>query len=123
MYKSKYISKIKGGCEETNKRESYVDVCFDFWNEIAPKDRKIVGKRIDNFLKRIKIAEGSEYSLSIPNEYINSLFAYSGYANKKIIGLGFSFNISSEGSLEDKIDFNAIDRFILTGKEPANKNN
>ncbi len=102
MYKAKYKYKLKFDSDGKRKERSSLDTKFNFWNEIIPKDRPIIKKRIKDFTER-------KYT-----HFVHALaYAY------KIRHLGFHLNIWADRHMgsEDMADFDRISSYILTGKE------
>lgn len=103
--------------------ESTLDARFDFWNETAPRDRKKVKHKIKELIKKAK--KNSLSMQDIPDEYIvnKNEDDYSGFMGKTLLGLGFYVYLFSckKVHLEEKVNFDAINNYILTGKNPDEK--
>ncbi len=101
---------------------------FRFGQEVAPKDRKAIKDRI----KRIPDYLGSAENLgrykenALMGDYYGSCDSYKQtYLRKCIFRLGFNLRVeetkASSVKLEDMLDLEALNHFILTGENKKDR--
>ena len=118
-YRATYKQRVKFDSEKTRSTYSTLEAKFRFRREVAPKDRGIIRKRINDLLneakKEIRIPE--RFFLE-ERDYLESY----GYISRNFIfdkrSLGFDvYYISSKIMDKSAIQLDAINRYILTGEE------
>lgn len=117
-YTATYKQKIKFNSEKTKSAYSILETKFRFKEEVAPKDRKVIRKRINDLLDEAKREIGIprrffiEESDAIPSyHYMSRNLAFDRRS------LGFDLYCGIPKITDQIIRLDAINQYILKGKK------
>ena len=115
-YRFRYRQKIKGNSKRSNsKHYSEINARFSFKDEVAPKDRAPIRKRIRDFVKDTR----SIFLSSMINSFLpadeRDKGKY-GYTQRHFGGLGFDLTYYARRDipLSKMINLRAVNDYILT---------
>jgi len=134
MYTAKYVVKIEKTSNGVKKKTIDLVAKFRFRDEVAPKDRLMLRNRILNPYPYHKLYEYLIRTEKLEKQYIwssndQTRYVYDGNRKVKIEEpcslpiLGFNLKATSNGEfpLEELIDLDALDHFVLTGEMKFNE--
>lgn len=122
-YTAKYKQKIEHNSEGKLIVSSKITARFNFREEIPPKDRAVIRKRINSLIGINSLVgiEGISSLLGgeIPQEYLLKGYLADNHINKSLIGLGFNLEYSKDVNFPvEQVRLEAMNHYILTGEKP-----
>ena len=113
MYKAKYKKRIKTDSNSKRTVSSSLYAKFSFWNETAPKERRVIRERIRDISNEFgRVCE--EYC---PHYNLRMDTMYAGLLKKIFLSFGIDLSVKEDVSLEEMVYLDKINHYILTGKK------